>query len=274
MTWQDVARRDLRSVARSRLGPAVALLLLACTVGAVSLMAVLASPGYPPGMRDAVLVLGSVLSFAIPLAALLGSYSAIVGERTTGSVRFLLGLPNSRRDAYVGKFVSRSLVVLVPLGVGLLAAGFVVAATFDGGSFLGVVLLGLASVVYTLFFVGLGLTASTIAETDTQAVALAVGAYLLFRVAWPALQWVGVHAFDNPYPRPAWYFVLGRLNPLNSYIRATAVLADIEYHPLLTHPDEIQSVVLSVEFALVVLCVWALVAPVVGLVNFRDRDLL
>lgn len=271
MTWQHVVRRDLTSVSRSRMGPAVALLLLACTVGAVALQVILARPSNPADMADAVFVLGGVLSFAIPLAALLGSYSAIVGERTTGSVRFLLGLPNSRRDAFVGKFVSRTIVVLAPLMVGLVGAAFVAVAAVEDGAVLPFVGLAAVSVGYTVFLVGLGLIASTIANTDTQGVALALGGYLSFRVAWTAAQWVLLELFDHPYPRPEWYFWLGRTNPLNAYARLTAALGVEGAHPLLTRSGELQSVVLSAEFALVVLCVWALLTPAIGLALFQQR---
>lgn len=43
------------------------------------------------------------------------TYGAILHERNSGSIRFLLGLPNSRRDIVVGKFLGRSGTVAVPL---------------------------------------------------------------------------------------------------------------------------------------------------------------
>ena len=273
MTWQDVARRDLRSVYRSRLGPGVAVLLVAFTVGSVSLMAYL-SGGYRPEMQSAVLVVASVLSFVLPLVALMSSYSAIVGERTTGSVRFLLGLPNSRAEAFVGKFVSRSLVVLAPLALGMVGAAVVVSGFYQGGSFAFVLLLALVSALFALLFVGLGLTASAIANTDTQAVGLAVGIFAVLRAGWPAAQWVGLQSMDNPYPRPDWYFWVGRVNPINAYVRISDAFRSEMSSPLLTNPYEVDIVALSPEFALAVLACWTVAAPVAGFVYFRRRDVL
>ncbi|WP_158058292.1 ABC transporter permease [Halorussus halophilus] len=273
MTWQDVARRDLRSVYRSRLGPAVAILTLAFTVGSVALMAYL-SNGYRPDTDQAVLVLSSVLSFVVPLMALLSSYSAIVGERTTGSVRFLLGLPNSRAEAFLGKFVSRSVVVLAPLAAGMFGATVVVEGFYQGGSFAAVPVIALVSAILALLFVGFGLTASAMADTDTQAVSLAVGIYAVLRAGWPVAQWLGTRHLDYADPKPEWYFWFGRINPLNAYIRVTDVLRPEMYHPLITRTSELDSVILSPEFALVVLACWTISVPLVGLAYFRQRDML
>ena len=145
MSWREVARRDVRSVYRSRTGPAVAALVALFTVVPVGLMALaadiemvaavggvltvgallalvffgtprsiaafvvvftglavlwtaaIANPQNPPDMGLAVIGVGGGLSLVIPIVAMLASYAAIVGERTTGSVRFLFGLPNSRQ---------------------------------------------------------------------------------------------------------------------------------------------------------------------------------
>lgn len=274
MTWLDVLRRDLRCVARSRMGPLVATVLLLCTVGVVAVIALLAPAERPPGNRQAVLVVGSLLSFVVPLAALMGSFSAIVGERTTGSVRFLFGLPNSRSDAFLGKFLSRSVLVLGPLAVGTLATAAIVSTTFDEGSFVAIALLGVVSAVFGLLFVGLGLTASTLANSDTQAVGLVVGAFALFRAGWPAMQWVGLQSMADAYPRPEWYYWVGRVNPMNAYVRVTQAFADFEYHPLVTRPPDGGLAATSLEFALAVLVVWTVAAPVLGALYIRRRDLL
>lgn len=273
MTWQDVARRDLRSVYRSRLGLGVAILTLAFSFGSVGLIAYL-SNGYRPDVSEAILVLSSVLSFVVPLLALLSSYSAIVGERTTGSVRFLLGLPNSRAEAFFGKFVSRSLVVLAPLAVGMFGAAVVVAGFYEGEPFAPILVLTLVSALLGLLFVGLGLTASAMANTDTQAVGLVVSIFVALRAGWPVVQWLGTLNLDYADPRPAWFFWFGRINPLNAYIRVTDVLRPEMSHPLVSQAAELDSVVLTPEFALVVLVCWTIAVPIVGVSYFRQRDML
>lgn len=274
MTWRDVARRDLRSTYRSRAVAVVGGLLLLATVGVVSVLAAL-GPDDGPRVVVAVLAVGSALSFAVPAVALVGTYAALVGERTTGSIRFLVGLPNSRTDAFVGKYVGRSAVVLGSLAAGTVLAALVVATTFADGGAVGMLLVGAAAVPLALAFVGLGLTASAVTSTDNRAVALAIGVFVLFRPGWNLVQWFGLQAAETPYPRPAWYFWFGRLNPLNAYVRATAEVGDVGRHPLLTRPGpEVPSLAASAEFAVVVLLAWAALAPVGGLLYWRRRDLL
>ena len=273
MTWRDVVRRDLRSAYRSRAAPAVAVFLLLASVGA-AIGILLVSYSSPANSAGSVVV-GSALSFVVPVVALMGTYGALVGERTTGSVRFLLGLPNSRADAYLGKYVSRALVVLVPLLVGTLATALVVVFGFRDGSFLDAMLLGVAGVPFALAFVGVGLTCSAIADTDTRAVAAAVGAFVAFRVGWPALQFVLLSRLEDQYPRPEWYFELGRINPINAYVAVTTATVDVEFHPLLTRPGpNVDSVVVDPWFGAAVLVAWALLAPVGGYLYWRRRDLL
>jgi ABC-2 type transport system permease protein len=289
MSWRDVFRRDLRSTFRSRMGPAAVGLLLLATVGVAALIWVTANPEYPPGMGNLIVIFGSLMSFVVPLVALLASYAAVVGERTTGSVRFLLGLPNSRTDAYVGKLASRTLVVVAPLVVGLLVAGAITVPIAEDGAFLPFIWLAALSAVYAVLFVGVGLTASVVADTDTRAVSLVVGAFALLRAGWPALQWVGMQSLEDPYPHPEWYFWLGRLNPINAYVKLTTVYAPVERHPLITTPRDPNtggfagelpresaagSLAVSPELAAAVVLVLVVAAPVAGLLYFRQRDVL
>ncbi|WP_157971540.1 ABC transporter permease subunit [Halorussus litoreus] len=249
------------------------------TVLAVALTLALADPrtaGVGPDMELAVMSVGSGLSFVLPLVGLVGSYAALVGERETGSVRFLLGLPNSRDDAFLGKFCSRATVVLVPLVVCLVLTGGIVAFTFQNGSFVGMVGLAAVSIPYALLFVGIGLTASAYADNSNRAVAVVIAVYAMLRAGWPAIQFVLMQSVEQQYPRPEWFFWVGRLNPLNAYVKLTTLFADFEYgHPLVTAPSEsVTSAATGYPFAAVVLLVWTVLAPVAGVLYFRNRDLL
>jgi ABC-2 type transport system permease protein len=258
----------------------IAGLVVAFTVAAVVLTLLLREPsrGYDarPQMEFAVLAVGGALSLVVPLVGLLGSYAALVGERETGSVRFLLGLPNSRDDAYVGKFLARAAVVCVPLVVGIALTGVVVQLTFENGSLLGMLGLAAVTVPYALLFVGIGLTASAYADSSNRAVAVVITVFALFRAGWPAVQWLGLQSMRDPYPRPEWFYWVGRLNPINAYVKLTSLFATFEYgHPLLSRPDEVvQTVATTHWFAAVVLFAWTVAAPVFGLLYFRRRDLL
>ncbi|MFC4448704.1 ABC transporter permease subunit [Halorussus aquaticus] len=256
----------------------IAGVVVAFTVLAVAGALALSDPrtGVRPGMELAVLAVGSGLSFVLPLVCLVGSYAALVGERETGSVRFLLGLPNSRDEAYVGKYLSRSAVVVVPLVVCLALTGVVVAFTFESGSLLGMVGLTLVSVPYALLFVGIGLTASAYADSSNRAVAVVIAVFAVLRAGWPAFQFVLLQGVEDQFPLPEWYFWVGRLNPINAYVKLTTLFAPVgDGHPLLSTPFEgVSTVATGYPFAAVVLLVWTVLAPVAGILYYRNRDLL
>ncbi|MFC4551033.1 MULTISPECIES: ABC transporter permease subunit [Halorussus] len=257
----------------------IAGVVVAFTVLAVALTLALSDPQsarYRPPMALAVVTVGSALSFLLPLVCLVGSYAALVGESETGSVRFLLGLPNSRDDAYLGKYRSRATIVVVPLVVCLALTGVIVAATFRDGSFLGMMGLTLVSIPYALLFVGIGLSASAYSDTSNRAVAVALAAFVALRVGWPGLQFVLLQGVRDRFSRPEWYYWIGRINPINAYVKLTTLFADVGGgHPLISTPYEpISSVALGYPFAAVVLLVWTALAPLAGLLYFRKRDLL
>jgi ABC-2 type transport system permease protein len=294
MSYRHVWRRDLLSSYRSRLVPAVAVLLVLATAGVVVGMYALASDvGGPPDQQTAVFALGAVLHVLVPLVGLLGSYSALVGERESGSVRFLLGLPNSRLDAFVGKFASRLTAVVVPLTAGLLVCTVAVGALFRNGSYLDMLGLTAVTLLFALLFVGAGMALSAVTSTSTRAVVGAVGAFAALRGGWPALQLALTEIADvetYPFP-PEWYFWVGRINPLNAYVKLTEAYANFgpRGHPLLTRSTQtsfdrateeqvvtasVDSVAVTPEFAAVVLVAWAVAVPLAALAVWRRRDLL
>lgn len=285
MTWKTVVRDDLLGVRRSRLGQGVAATVFAFTAGIAVLVALahFSSPGgRAPPFDTIMLLVGSVLSVILPFIAMLGSYGAIIQERESGSVRFLLGLPNSRFDAYAGKYLSRSLVLSAATAVGLLvvaAVGFGVLREPDAVAFL---LFGVATVAFGLLFVGFGLALSATLDSETQVTTGIISTYVLFRGVWPVLQWGGLW-FARPdgelglRPYPEWYFYLGRLDPLNAYVKLVNVLFnDNQFHPLITNPQgpEVDYLAVSTPYAVAALTVWLVVVPVVGYLRFRDKDVL
>ncbi|PSQ33120.1 hypothetical protein BRD11_05710 [Halobacteriales archaeon SW_12_69_24] len=124
MSLRTVVEDDLLRLRRSPLGWGVALTVMAVTAGIgmiVLLFEIIDVSGDPASFDNIMMTVGVLLSFLLPFLAMLGSYSAIVHERDSGSIRFLLGLPNSRLDAYAGKYVSRTVLLS-----GSILAGFVV----------------------------------------------------------------------------------------------------------------------------------------------------
>jgi ABC-type transport system involved in multi-copper enzyme maturation permease subunit len=218
MRWSPLARKEARTVATSK---------------GVWLLAILLVPwGYRPSYvgwdglganitAGYVQLAGTAL---LPLGVLLLSYQTIVGERTSGSVKFVLGLPLTRTEVLFGKIVGRTagiagpvtLSFLVLAGIGLVNHGM-----FDPLPFLGVVLVTL---VYVCVLVSIAVSISAVAErTVTVAGAVFGAVFLPFIVFWSQiataifsqLTGTSVNPFDPPASGPL--FFLHRLSPGGAY---------------------------------------------------------
>jgi ABC-type transport system involved in multi-copper enzyme maturation permease subunit len=166
-------------------------------------------------------VAGTVL---LPLGALLLSYRAIVGERASGSLSFVLGLPLTRTDVLVGKVVGRTLGVAGPVSVSFLALGVI--GGLDHGPFNPLVFLGVVLVTlgYLATMVSVAVSISAVVErTVTAASAVFVGVFLPFVLFWSQLAMSVFSAVTgvpiNPYQPPASgpLFALVRLSPGGAY---------------------------------------------------------
>ncbi|MFB6151873.1 MAG: ABC transporter permease subunit [Haloarculaceae archaeon] len=285
MSWRTVAEGDLLDVKRSRLGWGVAITLFAFTAG-IGILAALSDyfngPDVPaPQFELIMLTVGALLAFILPFVAMLASYNAIVHERETGSVRFLLGLPNSRLDAYLGKYVSRSVVYLLATLVGLVVLGGAGFAVLREPAALDFLLFALATFAFGLVFVGFGLACSAIFDSETSVTSAVVGTYVLFRGGWMIIQWGGLYLTrpngeTTARPYPDWYFFLGRANPMNAYAKVVDVLFNNGSPiPIITAPGPpVNTVATSTEYAVLALVAWIVVIPVLGYLRFRSRDVL
>ena len=162
MRWSPLARKEARTVATSK--------------GVWLLAALLVPWGYRPSYvgwdglganitAGYVQVAGTVL---LPLGVLLLSYQSIVGERTSGSVKFVLGLPLTRTDVLLGKIVGRTAGIAGPVSIAFLVLaviGVVDHGLFEPLPFLGTVIVtlltGLAGGVLFAVLTGKGLNADS-----------------------------------------------------------------------------------------------------------------
>src|SRR6056297_1289680 len=68
-----------------------------------------------------------LLAVAFPLFVAPLTYLAITGDRQSGAIKYVMGLPNSRGEYVLAKFLSRFGVAVSAVGLAV-AVGFVVAA--------------------------------------------------------------------------------------------------------------------------------------------------
>jgi ABC-2 type transport system permease protein len=227
--------------------------------------------------QNIIKIIAAAFSFIVPIFSIFGSYGAIVREKTTGSIRFLLGLPNSRFDAYVGKFISRLSVVIGSLAVGIGLVSITLFFAFGWHPVWLMIKLGVITIPLAVIFVGFGLLASVFAESDSHAMAIALGTFVLFRIGWPAIQSLLVkNPFSDPHYEPG-YFWVGRINPLNAYAKVLTSLFSKapRTNPLITVPgDSIAPTAQSMGFAISMLIFWSVVPVLLGFLIFKWRDIL
>ena len=105
MRWSSLARSECRTVLTSK--------------GAWILALVVVLWGFRPTYAgwDAVgrnITIGYIqigVDLFLPIGALLLSYQSLIGERTTGSIKFLLGLPLTRTQPTLQQLASNQLVL-------------------------------------------------------------------------------------------------------------------------------------------------------------------
>jgi ABC-2 type transport system permease protein len=279
----SVASKDFRGARRSRSLWAVATLLgLATALLGYSYEAYQATPTTTAQGLFAQLVV--LLMLLVPLVALVASYMSIAGERESGGVKFLLSVPNTRRDVVLGKLLSRLAVV----GAGV-AFVFVTAAA-GGYARNGVVPLELVAglLVMTLLyggvFVSIAVAISSAVAARSRAIAAAVGSYfvliLLFVVPGLSVSMIArwVHGtLLGAEPNIDLYNAVTYVSPLTAYRTGTNMF----------FPDEMDQRVfqraadgggelpmyLSEEVSLLVFAVWLVVPLAVGYLRFRGADL-
>ncbi len=296
MRWSPLARKECRAVVTSK--------------GVWLLSVLLVLWGYRPSYvgwdaLGANMTVGYVQlagTTLLPLGVLLLSYQSVVGERRSGSLKFVLGLPLTRTDVLVGKVAGRSAGVAGPLCVAFGALGVVGLldhGVFDLLPFVGVVLVTL---VYACIMVALAVSISTLASrTVTAAGAIFGGVFLPVVLFWTPLVTalftratdVPVDAFDPPAAGPL--FLLLRLSPGGAYHVVTnwilgvgnsaetysQVLTKLQpnvttnaYVVEATFPPEGVPLYLHESLGLVVLLVWFVVPLAVARYRFTRGDAL
>lgn len=245
MTWPTIARKEFDDAVKSRLlwGIVAIIAVMTSLSAAISLLV----PDVEGGPEMA---LGGASQFAglpVPIVALIAAYLAVAGERESGSLKVLLGLPPSRAEVLVGKFLGRSGVVVIALVLG-----------------------------FAVSFVGIAVGISAATATRARAMTLAISAYLGLTLLWD-LAPNGVHllvAGEMPGAVvPAWFLLLQGLSPTGAYnalvqtlLLGSGVAVEARIGgpaPAFLHPGVF----------LALLAVWAVLPLVAGYVVFRRADL-
>jgi len=272
--WLTIAEKDFQYTRRSNVLLAVIAVFALLTLGIVTVPGLVALAAGEPMTDVADIPLFEATAtaggFIIPITALVAAYLSIAGERESGRIRILLGMPPTRRDIVVGKFVARSAVVLLAIGVAYVLAMLASVLLYQDlpvQTALGTTaLVGLLGVV----FVAIGVGISAFAASRARAVALVLVFYVVTIVLWDVLiQGGGFLATFFLEESPDWLAFVETLSPSSAFSALYDELVGALGGPLLSSDAFYR----SVPFLLALLLAWILAPLVVGYLAFERADL-
>ncbi|WP_121744154.1 ABC transporter permease [Natronorubrum halophilum] len=283
MSAITVAKKDFADAARSRKLMALTAVFALFTFGGAflaswigDLFAEMEGEGAETTI-DLVVALQTPASYLVPIIALILGYAAIAGERESGSLKFLLGLPHTRRDVVLGKILGRSAVVAVSILIGF-GVGLIGLFAFVGSvSIVDYLLFTLVTILFGFVYICIAVGLSSMTRSTTTAGAGAFGLIVFLWFVWGVLAMGVLYLVEGELwmeSHPDWYISLLSLSPDAAYGSAIAAVFGegqftiasaygVENPPLLAEP----------WFGFVVLGVWALVPLGIGIVLFNRADL-
>lgn len=288
MTAIDIAHKDFADAVRSRalwVATAIFLGFVALTQGIV--ITVVENPDPELAAR---FLEGPATEVVLPILGLLIGHQAIVGERESGNVKFLLGLLHSRFNIVLGKFLGRIAVLSVAVVGGFLTAVGIIIVTVGVppivpiAAYVLFVLLSMAAIVS----IAIGISAVT--GTRTRAISIVIGGYVLGTVLWSYVVDGLYYAINREIPGPdppAWIAVVDHLNPLTAMSTSADVLLPEASRISITVTNEGAAATQAEQapagtadtfvheplFLATVLLFWVAFPLAVGYLRFRGADL-
>lgn len=288
-----IARKDFRDAVRSR-GLLVLTTLFVVFFGAAAFFFVDGIGGSVQQQAGNVLSsnsflrsLSNITRLFVPLTGAVVAYAAIVGERSSGTLKLLLSLPHDRSDVVVGKLLGRGAVVAVPVLLGLLVA--VPMFPLAGVSFdpLNYLLFTLLTALVGLAFVGVGVGVSAATDSNTRAAIGTFVPFAFFALLWGQLAGQVATRVQSQFDVGRQtllevYFGVRALNPLAAYQMVASSIGSPRAQLSLFSPPTRQSYVQQfgslpfylTDAALVgLLVLWVVVPVALGYLVFERTDL-
>lgn len=213
--------------------------------------------------------------FLIPLVALVVGYKSIAGEREHGSIRLILGLPNTRRDVFLGKVIGQTTVVSVSILFGYGAAALIALLTYDSFPLAVFMVYTLLSILYALVCISIAVSFSASTASLQRAIIGAGAVYLVILILWDSIMAILTLVFvENPSQldtHPDWLIILGYMNPSTAFAQATRAVIpatrEITVFPLLEASFWID------WYGFIVMGLWILIPLTVGYLLFNRADI-
>lgn len=282
-----IARKEFAHAIRSR---SLQILLVALIVGtAIVFRAV--DGGAESSATTAIEILGLPFQLIVPIAAILAGAASVSGERESGSLRLLLGMPVSRGEVVLGKFTGLFGALCVGIGVAFVSAVLLSFITYGSVPLPELAGLSIASMLLAGAFVGFSAGVSAAVSTRKRSIAITIGGLFIFTFLWEPIV-AGTHYIaQGTLPSetiPTWLVFVERLNPVNAFaviagalgagvvypLRVTFGLLEYGVGTILTQQGSWTTVgFVSEPLVLIILVGWVVVPLGVGLVRFRGVDL-
>lgn len=269
-----IAKKDFSDAIRAK---SIWLLIAVFVVVSVPQLYTLKS-GLDPSLAQASRSIGLQLKPVIPLVSLLVGYKAVVGERESGSLRILLGLPGTRFDVLAGKIAGRAGVFLVVAITSMAVTGLVIWEVF-GGLVLGDFILTVAFILlFGLSWLGIAIGVSSAVESRFRAVAGSFGLYAIFAMLWNTLVLpIAAYVFTGSASTsrfdpiviadgPNWYLYFQRLNPTKAFEGSRVYVTQL-FHS--SPPTD----AMPHLFGIGSLILWFIVPLLIGYWRFERADL-
>jgi ABC-2 type transport system permease protein len=180
VSFTTILRDDFRNTRRSY----VVLGVIAALTGFVSLITYSVAEFHDDAFR-ALFDVSFFFFLVFPLILVPLTYLAVAGDRERGSIKHSLGLPNTRGEYVLGKYVSRTAVAVGAVLVSTLAALAIGVGLYDGTPDLA--RFGTFALITTLFVASMTaifVACSTLTKKRSRAMFGVIGAYFLLGPFW------------------------------------------------------------------------------------------
>lgn len=282
MSWSAIAKKDFRDARRAKM-------LWGATGVFVFFFGLLLLPLDQGGdsaaeaAREATTVLLFPAGFFLPLVVISMAYLAIAGERSSGSIKYLLGLPNSRGEVLLGKFIGRAAIASIAVALAV-AVGAVLLFVKFGTATSEYLIFATMTLYLALVFTAIAVGVSALAATRGKAMAGTIGIYFVFGVLWII---PGINPQDSVSylvedllgmgPAPEFYEFVQNISPVIAYFEAANGfingapddVGSADFHPAAADTPWY----LTDDFLLVVLLAWLVVPLALGYWRFSRAEL-
>lgn len=280
MSTLAVAKKEFQDGIRSRVLLGLVVLFAVFMAGAAYFFTQVSPPGTAgsSGNLQSDAIIDSLLTptyILLPLIGTMVGYKSISGERESGSLKFLLSLPHSRRDIVFGKLIGRSGIVTVAVLVGFSVGGLalsVLADTFEFGDYAALIAV---SILLGMVFVSISIAFSSAARSSTMATAGAITLVLVFLFLWQVIlaliRYVAIELslITTSWSQPAdWFMFLQQLNPTTAFTAVVHALSDGAGSSLSNPPFYLEQ-----WFGIVILGFWMVVPIGLAYLRFQSTDL-